>query len=182
MTAFGDVRSDTRLRRQLIVPISDFRMGVSSPTEVVLGSSPGIPALLFDNPPELASTFAQMPTNWDRSVDVDLVLAIQLVNGQLDGDALDMTVDYVVPRQNDTGNGVTKTSTQLLPSLVVSTASGLAAGDAYELRATFNRNDASNPFTSVNALGFGFELHLTNLIEVGAFHLLSTCFSYEALR
>jgi hypothetical protein len=157
-------------------------MGATAPTEVTIGTTPSVPALLFDATAELVSSFAQMPTNWDRTLDVDLVLAIELVNAQSNGEVLDITIDYVVSIQNSTGEGVAKASTQLLPTLTVTTANGLAAGDAYEVRATFDNADATNPFTSADAVGFGIEIHLTNVTDVAAFHLLSTCFSYTAVH
>ena len=182
MTLFGAVVSSSSLTRQLIVPITQFRMGGTAPTEVTIGTTPAVPALLFNAQNELVSTFVQMPINWDRTVDVDMVFAVQLSAAETDADTLDLTIDYVVSIQNSTGDGVAKASTQLTPSLIVTTANGLADGDAYEVRATAASADATNPFTSSNAVGFGLEFHLTNVLEVGEFHFMSLCMAYTALH
>ena len=182
MTLFGDVVTSTSLTRQLIVPITQFRMGATAPTAVTIGSTPTVPAFLFNATNELLSTFVQMPVNWDRTIDIDMVFAVQLSTSETDLDTLDLTIDYVVSIQNSTGEGVAKASTQLTPSLIVTTAAGLADGDAYEIRATAASADASNPFSSANAVGFGIEFHLTDVLEVAEFHFMSLCMAYTALH
>ncbi len=182
MSTFGEVLSNTPLTRQLIVALAELGMGPTAPTEVDVGTTPQVEGLLFNAVGETVSMFVQMPTNWDRTVDVELVLAIELADAEVNGDVLDLVIDYVVPIRNSSGNGIAKTSTQITPTLTVTTANGLVAGDAYEVRATFASGDATNPFTDANAVGFGIDPHLGNLIGVGAFHLFSACIVYEALR
>lgn len=167
---------------QLIIGLDQFELGVTPPTVLTVGDSPVIAALRFNATAESASVFAQMPSNWNRSVDVEIILAIQLASASSDGNMLDLLLDYVVPRRNATGEGVAKASTHLTPSLTTTTAGGLAGGDAYELRVTLLRADATNPYATGDISGIGFDLRMANVLEVVDFDLLSACISYESLR
>lgn len=181
MTAFGEVASNELLTRQLIFNIDQFRKGVTAPTDVTIGTTPTIPALRFAATNELVSLFVLMPINWDRTVDVQLLLTWSLAAGQINGDVLNITLDYVAPDELTTGAGAAKASTQVTGSITVTTGNGLAAGDIYQLIITLPRADATNPYTGTE-IGFGLEFHLTNVTGVASADLLSGCFTFEALH
>lgn len=181
MGAFGAVVSNTVLTRAIIVNGDQFRKGSTAPTDVTIGTTPTIDALLFDATNELASTFVMMPLDWDRSKDVNLFLVCSLAANETDSDSLDWTLDYTVPIQLSTGNGVARTSTQLTTTQTLTTANGLATGDIYVSSFTLASADATNPFSDADALGFALEIHLTNVATVAAIHLIAGCIGYEAL-
>ena len=182
MTAFGAVTSSTTLTRSAQIRGSQLRKGTTAPTDATIGTTPTIGVLLFDATAELGSAFLQMPSDWDRTQDCTLELICALVNVQTNADSLDWTLDYTVPIALTTASGVGKASTNLTASTVVTTANGLAVGDVYRTSFTLASADATNPFTDSNALGFALEIHLTNITEVIAIHLLEAMISYEATQ
>lgn len=181
MTTFGAVVSNSTLTQAIVIESNQFRLGVTAPTQETIGTTPTIDVLRFDAVGELASTFVMMPLDWDRSANVNVLLVCSLVNVELNADSLDWTLDYTVPIQLSTGSGVAKASTQVTFSQTVTTGNGLAIGDIYVPSVTLSAADATNPFTSSNAVGFALEIHLTNVVGVGAIHLLSACVGYESL-
>lgn len=180
MTRHGDVPSDTLLQRQIILTGDQFRNGVTAPTAETVGTTPTIPVLRFDAIAELVSIFEAMPFNWDKTVDVQLVLIWSLVNAQSNGETLDVTMDYTAPQDNATGEGIAKTSTQVTGQVTVTTANGLAVGDLYTMTINLDRNDGDNPFSSADFMAM--EFHLTNLTGVAAAHLVSGCINWRALH
>lgn len=160
---------------------SQFRKGVTAPTDVTIGTTPTIGAVLFDATAELASAYMQMPDDWDRNVDCSLTLICSLVNGQTNNDSLDWTLDYTVPITLSTGNGVSKTSTNLTTSVAVTTANGLAVDDMYHAVFTLASADATNPFSDSNSQGFALEIHLTNVTQVAAIHLQAAVINYRGI-
>ncbi len=179
MANFGTVASDTILNRQVILTVESVHMGVSAPTAVSLGTSPEVGALLFDATAELASVSFQLPPDMDKTVNPSMVFLISLIDTETNDDTLDLTADYTVPIQNSTGNGIAKTSTQITAQTTVTTANGLAIGDAYEITFAVDAGDATNPLAS--GVHIAFEFHLTNITEVAGMHLLGVCFMYRAL-
>lgn len=180
MTAFGDVLSNTALTRQIVFGINNFRKGVTAPADGTLGTTPTVPTILFAATNELLTVGSLMPFNWDRTVDATLFLSWALASAETNGDTLDITIDYTVPIVNSTGSGPGKASTQLTSQTTVTTGNGLAVGDVYSMTATLASADATNPFTSSNAIGFAIEFHLTNTTGVASAHFLGACIQYEA--
>ena len=182
MTVHGAVSSDQQLSRSYFIRASQVRKGSTAPTDATIGTTPTIGVLLFDATAETGSVFVTMPQNWDRTQDCGLTLYCALTSTRTNGESLDITLDYTVPVALTTGSGAGKTSTQKTASRTVTTAEGLAAGDVYPVSFTLESGDATNPFTSSDAVGFGLEIHLTNVTGVPAFHLLGIRLDYTASR
>lgn len=177
MSEFGEVDTRTVLNKQIIIPINNFRRGVTAPSNEAIGVSPTVPVLRFSNINELASFFVFMPVDWNHE-DVKLVLMFALVNAQINGDTLDMACDYVATLADATGEGVTKASTTVAGQTICTTGGGLVIGDTYTLEFTLPSSDGNNPL--VVAVGVGFEIRMSNILEVAAMDLLSGCLTYEA--
>ena len=67
MTTTGAVLTNVTILRTLPLSGRSFRKGVTAPTDVTIGTTPTIGALLFDLVAELASTSQQMPVDWDSN-------------------------------------------------------------------------------------------------------------------
>jgi hypothetical protein len=180
MSNFGDVTGDTTLTRSIHISGNQFRNGAAAPTDVIIGTSPEIPALHFDATGELVSAYVSLPPNMDRTKDLILRLHFSLSATETDADTLDFTCDYTAPLANSTGDGIERTSTQVTGQTTVTTANGLAIGDMYTMDITFPFGDATNPLAS--AIALAFELHLTNVTEVGEIDLVDGLLIYEALH
>lgn len=179
MTLFGEIPSDKDLERAITLNLVNFRKGATAPADVTIGTSPVVPALRFSAVNQLLSLSQPMPiTNWNRGVDIDILLIWSLVNAQVNNDQLSVTMDYNAWQTQATGQGASKTSTQLTNNLSVITAEGLAIEDLYAQQFTLATGDATNPLT--NADGVAFEIHLTNLTGVAAADLMCACIHYNA--
>lgn len=176
MTAAGAVLSDTLLTEQLILGVNNFRKGVTAPADGTLGTTPTVPTILFALAAERLAAGALMPFNWDRSVDVDLILVWALAAVETNLDTLDVVVNYTVPTLAG-GAGPAKVSTQVTGQITAVTGR-LAIGDVYSMTIPLNRNDATNPYVSVG-LGFAFEFGLSNILQIGTAHFLGGCVAYE---
>ena len=170
MTDFGKVLSSQALTRTLDFGAAEIGQGATAPTEVLVGTSPEVPALLFNATNETATILASFVPEMDLSVNFTVHFLWALVNTEIDADELAMTLDYIVFLENTTGSGLTKTSTQVLATQQVTTANGLAINDVYDLDVAIAFDDATNPFAG--AAGIAIEFHLTNLTGVAAIHLL----------
>lgn len=178
----GEVNSATRLDRTVQLTIQDFRPGAAGPTTVQLGTTPTVEALRFDAVGEKATLYvpaAVEKANIPEAGAVVIGLAIELVNAQINGDVLGITADYCIPKFGVSAAGVTKASTQLTPSLTVTTARGLAAGTPYLFTFSLDVADATNPIDSIDVAGLAMEIHLTNVVGVAAFYLLGGCITIE---
>ena len=176
MGNFGAVASNQALTRVVDLNGTNFRKGVTAPTDATIGATPTVPALLFDAVAELASTTLRVPDDWDSGTDPVLVFKWSLVNVQINLDTADFTLDYTVSTLA-TAEGPDKTSTQLTVSTDAVTGR-LSINDVYETSFTFARADASNPIAAGDLIHL--EFHLTNVAEVAAIHLLDAAFRYEA--
>jgi hypothetical protein len=145
---------------------------------VTIGTTPTIPALLFDATNELASLYHSIPIDADLTQDIILRIQFSLAAVETNLDTCDFTCDYTAPTLAG-GAGIAKTSTQVTGQFTAVTGR-LAIGDIYEMDITFSAGDATNPLAA--ARGIAFELHLTNTVGVGAIHLLDGDFIYTALR
>lgn len=169
-------------QRSVILTLDDFRKGTTAPTDATIGTTPTIPVLLFDATNELLSFHVVMPIDWDKTKDVSFDLIFSLVNTETDADTLSITIDYTTIFKNTTGAGVAKTSTQLTPTVDVTTANGLAIGDIYTMSATLAAADANNGFIRGDkSVGFCAEFHMTNIDEVEDIHFLGGCVNYTPL-
>ena len=180
MTLAGDVISNTALSDSIPLGINNFRKGVTAPADGTLGTTPTTPTLLFANVAELLTVGAVMPDNWDRTVDINLQLFWSLAAVQTNLDTLDLTVDYTVPRLVGAA-GPGKASTQVTGQVTAVTGR-LAIGDPYQMTIALARADATNPYTAADAVGFIWEIHLTNVAQVASAHLLGGRIDYERLR
>lgn len=176
MTTFGAVVSNTTLTRTLHLSGDQFRKGSIAPTDVTIGTSPQVPALLFDATNELASLYHSIPVQADLTSDIILRLQFSLSSVQLNGDTCDFTCDYTATTLAG-GGGIAKTSTQVTGQFTTVTGR-LAIGDLYTMDITFPAADATNPLAS--AVGIAFEIHLTNVTGVADIHLIDGDFIYEA--
>ena len=177
MTAFGAVPSEQPLSDQLIIGINNFRKGVTAPADGTLGTTPTVPTILFAGVLERLAAGALMPFDWDRTVDVDLVLVWALAVAEVNLETLDVVVDYTVPTLQG-GAGPNKASTQVTGQITAVTGR-LAIGDTYQMTIPLARADATNPYTAADALGFAFEFGLTNVTGVATAHFLGGCIAYE---
>ena len=182
MTEFNDVIGNTPLTRTVPITLQEFRMGVTSPTFVAVGTTPSVPCFLFDSTAELINVNVVMPQNWDhtKNASLDFFWAIEDAGGQTNDDELSLTMDYVVPI-NAGDSALTKTNTQILATKAVTTAEGLDQHDVV-INFALPSADADNPFSDQDAIGFYGEFHMTNLDEVASFLLTGACLNYEALR
>jgi hypothetical protein len=181
MTLAGDVLSNQALSDQIVLGINNFRKGVTAPADGTLGTTPTTPTLLFAATNELLTVGTVMPFNWDRTVDVTLVLWWSLAAVEVNGDTLDVTVDYTVPLDNTGAAGPDKASTQVTGQITAVTGR-LAVADVYRMDIPLARADANNPYTSADAMGFVLEMHLTNVTGVASAHFLGACIGYERLH
>lgn len=177
MTNFGDVAGNTALVREIAIASSAFRKGSTAPTDVVLGTTPEVPALLMDATAELVDIGVVMPINWDKG-DIEVRLLYSLVAVQLNNDAMDMTCDYVATRLAG-GTGPTKAHTNISAQTLCVTGR-LAIDDIYEVVLSMAAADATNPLA--DAVSIHGEIHLTNLVGVAAIHLIAGRVRYTALH
>ncbi len=182
MATFGAVDTEQALTRSVILTIDDFRKGVTAATDTTIGTTPTIASLQHNATNEITSCHVVMPADWDKTVDISFDLVFSLRATEDNNDVLSVTVDYTTILKNTTGSGAGRTSTQLTPTVTVTTANGLAVGDVYTMSATLDKDDASNAYSGVaNAIGFCFEFHLTNITGVADIDCISGCVNYEAL-
>ena len=181
MTLFGQVSSAQVLIRAVHFDAPEIGQGATAPTPVTIGTSPAVPALLFNATNETGVILVSFREDMDLSQDFTLMMQWALVSNQSNGDQLDITIDYVVYLKDTTGAGPDKTSTQLTPTQQVATADGLAINDVYEMSITIAAADATNPLTAVDAAGIAIEFHLTNLTDIAAIHLIDVDLDYTAL-
>lgn len=177
MSQFGEVGSAQVLTRSIVLRGDQFRQGVTAPTDVTIGTTPVIGALLFDAIAELVSLYEAFPDNIDVTADVILRIQFSLSSVQLNLDTCDFTCDYTAPTLT-TAEGVAKASTQVTGQFTAVTGR-LAIGDMYEMDITFPFADATNPLAS--AIGVAMEIHLTNVTGVADIHLVGAELVYEAL-
>jgi len=175
MTLFGAVSSALSIDSQYIMNVESFTMGATAPTTVTIGSTPTTKALHFDATNELVTSNVMTPRNVDFSANPQLILLGALSAVESNNDTLDWTCDYIMVKENEL---FTKTSTQITAQTTVTTGLGLGIGTLYRSTFTFDRTDATNPWdTAVRSTIF--ELHLTNITNVGEFDLVSACFAYD---
>ncbi len=177
MSDFGEVKTETPLLRQVSVPLNAFRIGNTAPKDVVMGSSPTVPALYFSKVSELITATVDMPPNWDKSKDCELRAIWALTQTQADGDSLDAAISYITLQGN-----FSRASSQLsAPRVVVTNAEGLAVDDMYTMKVTVPGADPDNGFApGVDVFGFVFELGLANLTGVSEANLFGFHLVYEA--
>ena len=178
MRLHRDTTGDTVLTRHLPLTGTNWRQGVTAPTEVTIGTTPTVRALLFDAIAELLGTTFQMPDDWDTGTDPVLILKWSLTQIETDLDVASWSCDYTVSRENSTGNGPGRASSTATGTTTVTTANGLADGDEYTTEITLDRADATNPIAADNSVHP--EIHLTNVSGVGAVHLTDAYLRYEA--
>ena len=180
MGIFGDVAANTVLNGLKDVGALNIGLGGTAPTRVSIGTSPEVPALLFDATNENAEMSIVIPTDFDFTQDPTFALLCNLSNVQNNLDSLDWTMNYNVSRAGETGQGLDKTSTPVTWSTSITTALGLAVNDQYISVVTLDRTDATNPIAS-GATQIGIEIHLTNIVDVVAIKVSAAQFAYKKL-
>ncbi len=175
---FGGVTNTQLLTRAQSIQASDLGKGVTAPTDASIGTTPVVPALLFDAVAETANVNITLPSDADRSVDMRLILVVALSSVQTNADTLDWTCDYVTSAENTTGDGPAKTSTQITATTTVTTGNGLAIGDVYTVVLTFPNGDATNPVNAAATI-LSAEIHMTNVTGVADIHVLGAQLAYE---
>jgi len=169
-------------KRNHVFTLQNLRKGATAPVDSTLGTTPTIPTLYFSATNELVSGYITMHEAWDKNYDLELELFWALASAQTNGDALSLTLDYVVTKHDTTGQGPAKTSTQLTLDHTMTTAEGLAVGDMHPTIFVLPANDANNGFAAGDhSMGVGFEVHLTNVVGVADIHLLGGHLNYISL-
>lgn len=176
MTQAGNVQSSADLVRVQRISGTQFRKGVTAPTDETVGTTPTVPVLRFGNVNELVTVVVPIPPNYQPGTDIEVVVLWSLVNAQLNLDTLDVTCDYVAATLAG-GGGLAKTSTQITGQVTAVTGR-LAAGDLYEMTLTFAAADATNPLAS--AIELALEIHLTNVTGVAEADLVSGFVQFDA--
>ena len=166
------------LERALHLSGDQFRKGATAPTDVTIGTTPTIPALLFNATNELASLYHSLPADADLTQDIILRLQFSLSSIEVNLDTCDFTCDYTAVTLV-TAEGIAKASTSVTGQFTAVTGR-LAVGDLYEMDITFTAGDATNPLAT--AIGIAFEIHMTNVTGVADIHLIDGDFIYTALR
>jgi len=178
MAEQGEVNTATKLKSQFALTIENFRVGVNAPSEELVGTTPGVPALRFNNVNNKVSVFMIKPVDIDVTQDSAVVLDFALVSGQTNGDVLSITLDYIVVETPGNVNALDQTSTQVVSTVTFTTANGLAAADMYRITFPIDANDATNPWANIEALCF--EFHMTNTSPVASIDFCTACLEYEA--
>lgn len=178
MATFGTVNSSTTLTREVLIAAHAVKKGATAPTDQTVGTTPTIAVLRFAATNELISQYIAFPADMDKTAAMAIHIEWCLVSGQTNGDTMDWTIDYVCPRENSTGNGLAKTSTQVNGTTTVTTGNGLAAGDVYSTTISITPGDATNP--TANANGIALELHMTDTSGVASVDLISLHLNYTA--
>jgi len=180
MALFGAVNTSTSLSRVIIISGSDFRNGVTAPTDVTIGTTPTVPAKRFDAVAELATANIAMPFDFDPA-DVQLILIQSLLNIQINGDAVDWTCNYIaVDNPSAAAHELfTKTSTSATGSTTINTTNGLAVATQYTTSINLDVADGSNPL-SADTISLSVEIGLSNLVGVTGINLVAACLAYTA--
>jgi hypothetical protein len=171
-------RRPTNVPREIALQIDQFRKGATAPTDVTIGTTPTIPAFRLSRTTELISIYQIMPLNWDTTRDVSFLPIWSLVNPQVAGDQISVTMDYVATQVENPGSGIAKTSTQVTQNITLSDAQGVGVGDLYNGSIPILAADPTNPLA--NATHIGLEFHLTNLIGVAEIDFVGACITYTA--
>ena len=178
MADFGDVSSTQTLTRQVSIAGSAFIGGATPPTGATIGSTPTVPALLFDAVAETATLTIELPPDMDLTVDPTLEIVCALVSTETNNDVLSWSYDYVAVQKEVTGKGPVQTSTTATSTTTVTTANGLAIGDVYGAQLVIDASDATNPLSAAELIVV--EIHLTNITGVASIHVIAGHLHYTA--
>lgn len=179
MTTAGAVQSDTALIRTMDLSGTILQPRGTAPTPVGIGTTPDVPALLFDAIAEVVAGSFDLPIDWDPNTNPVIVIKWSIVSARSNAEVASWSCDYTRSREGVTGAGPGKASTTILSTTTVTTGAGLAVGDPYRNEFTIIRGDATNPIVAGDAVHP--ELHLTNLTGVPSCHVTDAFLRYEAL-
>jgi hypothetical protein len=170
------------LNRSFTLTLGGIAFGATAPTAEDAGTTPTMDVRLFDATAQTINVIVTMPPDWDKDFDCALDLVWALKDAETNTDTLDLTLDYITMRENTTGQGVTKTSTQVTDTVTATTGNGLAVGDIYTSSFALSQGDVNNGFSSGDeSIAFGFEWHLTNITGVTRAQWLSGRLRYRGL-
>ncbi len=182
MAKFGEVTTDTTLTRAVVVQIDNLRLGVTAPSLELRGTTPSVPVLNFSSVNELGSFTLLGPFDGDTTLlSFSLVLEIALSTNQLNGDTLNLDINYII-WEHESGSSTSsllKTSTLVQVSKTITTAEGLTSGDTYSVSIPFDKDDVNNPILATST-GVCFEINMTNIAGVSEFDLVGLRLIYTA--
>ena len=150
ITRVNDLQLDGQLigvRRSIFIRGNTFGNGANAPALTSRGTTPEVAVLRFSATNQSVVASVQFPGIVDTTQDVTITLMLALDVAEVNADAMDWTLDYIIGVAQSTGAGLTKTSSQQIETLTVTTANGLAINDLYELTFTLAAADANNPVT-----------------------------------
>jgi hypothetical protein len=173
-------RSQETITRTARFGVSNLQKGATAPTDVLIGTTPSVGALLFDAVAELVSFNFIPPEDMDLTVDFTIDIHFALITGQTNLDVAAGTIDYIA---YDSANNevLTKTSTQITATETITTAGGVAQDTSYVMQFTVDVSDATNPIDSLVNGQADFEFHLTNVSPVTGIHVTGAHVIYTAL-
>lgn len=163
---------DVTAVRQL--PMSDVGLDdTNPPTAGTAGTTPTNRGWLFDAVNELYSFTVRVPTNWKGDGDILLDLDCVLPSGQVTGEDIAWTMDWVAYAS---GEDATKTSTNVTSATEISGTT--TAGTMYRCTLNFDYDDSDNPITAGDIL-VG-EIHLTTIASVASVVVAGASMRYTA--
>jgi hypothetical protein len=180
MAEFGEVPSDLPLIRESIINGRNLGKGSSEPTNEIVGITP---VIRWDNPQiqnKTANGHFDFPVDMNRDIDFSIHFIWALTDAESDGDVLNFNFDYTVYIVEGTDLNNTPTTADD-PATAVSTGA-LAAGDVYESVFAIDAQDATNPTTAAQGLGFEISFPtLTDANKLEGVDIISVHMHYTAL-
>lgn len=149
------------------LPMEAWTLGSTPPTAATVGTTPAMPALLFDATGETVSIGVRVPAGYSGDADLKLRLHFALVNTETAGDDINVTLDLVCVN-TDSDEAVTQTSTQATVSHDLGAT--VTQDTVHTVELTIDYDDANNPVAAGDFLVL--EFHLTNTTTVASVHFL----------
>lgn len=149
------------------LPLEAWTLGSTPPTAATVGTTPAMPALLFDATGETVSIGVRVPAGYSGDADLKLRLHFALVSTETAGDDINVTLDLVCV-DTDSDEAVTQTSTQATVSHDLGAT--VTQDTVHTVELTIDYDDANNPVAAGDFLVL--EFHLTNTTTVASVHFL----------
>lgn len=182
MATFGSILSDSVRGTIIETPVLALsKQGGPGATDEVLGSA-DIPAVRMTTATQFLSGRVIGANNWNHSEDVTVLIAVALNGAQSNNDTWDLDFNYIFAEPGVAADAdLGKTTTNLVETLTVTTAEGLADETLYVLSFTLDRNDANNPYVSATAGGFAFQMNINSLSSIGSMNIVAIAISYPTM-
>lgn len=149
------------------LPLESWTLGSTPPTAATVGTTPAMPALLFDATGETVSRGVRVPAGYSGDADLTLRLQFALVTSETAGDDINITLD-LVSVNTDSDEAVTQTSTQATVSHDLGAT--VTQDTVHTVDLTIDYDDANNPVAAGDWLVL--EFHLTNTTTVSSVHFV----------